>query len=157
MDKLKWCLKAKKGLERIEPSENLAKIYFLKAEEALDACAALNGRKEWEIASAYYAMYLGVYAILQKFGVKCENHTCTITFMRKFLQFTPEECDFLEASLIARVDSQYYIDRTVPDKQYLAMLKDAPRFLARCKSIASKITEKDIINIREQLKSLQRS
>ena len=35
MDKIKWCLKQKNGLELVEPNEELAKAYIKKAEDSL--------------------------------------------------------------------------------------------------------------------------
>ena len=71
MDKIKWCLTAKNGLELIEPNENLAKAYLKKAEDVLRAATVLKDNKDWEISSSYYTMYFSLYAILMKIGIKC--------------------------------------------------------------------------------------
>ena len=75
-----------------------------------------------------------------KLGVKCEIHSCTIEFAKRFLKeyFEETELDFTEDSLKARIDSQYYIDRTVPDEQYNKMIQKAPAFLVKCKSVIIK-------------------
>jgi len=36
MDQIRWCVKQKKGIELVEPNDNLRAAYFLKAEEALE-------------------------------------------------------------------------------------------------------------------------
>ena len=114
-DKIRWCLTKKRGIELVEPNENLAKAYTLKAEHALQSMNANKGNTEWEIPSAYYAMYFSVYAILMKLGVKSEIHTCTIEFMRKYLKdhYTQEEIELLTMSQEARIDTQYYVGKDV--------------------------------------------
>lgn len=148
MDKIKWCLGKKEGLSVVKPNPNLANAYIKKAEEAL-ASMRVNIIKDWKISTAYYTMYFSLYAIFTKIGIKCEIHSCTIEFAKRFLKeyFEDVELNFIEDSLKARVDSQYYIDRTVPDEQYQKMLQEAPQFLIKCKSILSKLNEKRVNEI----------
>lgn len=92
-----------------------------------------------------------------KIGIKCEIHACTIEFMKRFLSsyFTPTECKFMLDSLQARVDTQYYVDREVEDKFVQQMLATAPKFLAKCKDITSRIKESEINAIRKQVKQVR--
>ena len=78
--------------------------------------------------------------------------SCTIAVTKRFLSefFSEEDIDFTEDSLKARIDSQYYINRTVPDEQYNKMIKNAPEFLVKCKSILIKLNEKKINDIRKE-------
>ncbi|MEW6222503.1 MAG: HEPN domain-containing protein [Candidatus Hadarchaeota archaeon] len=135
----------------IEPNANLANAYIKKAEEALESMR-VNVIKDWKISTAYYTLYFSLYALLMKIGVKCEIHSCTIEFARRFLNeyFNEEELEFTKDSLRARIDSQYYVDRTVPDAQYDEIVKNAPEFLVKCKSILSKLNEKKINEIRKK-------
>ena len=151
MDKIKWCAGKKKGLSLIEPNSDLAEAYTKKAEEALESMR-INIIKDWEISTAYYTLYFSLYSVLTKIGIKCEIHSCTIAFTKRFLRefFSEEDFDFAEDSLKARIDSQYYIDRTVPDEQYNKMVKNAPEFLVKCKSILIKLNEKKINEIRKE-------
>ena len=151
MGKIKWCTGKKGGLSLIEPNANLAEGYIKKAEDALESMRA-NIVKDWKISTAYYTLYFSLYSILTKTGIKCEIHSCTIEFAKSFLQeyFTEEELDFAEDSLRARIDAQYYVDRTVPDEQYNKMEKKAPEFLVKCKSILNKLNEEKINEIRDQ-------
>jgi len=144
----------KEGLSLIEPNSNLAEAYIKKAEEALESMQ-VNIIKDWKISTAYYTLYFSLYAVLIKIGIKCEIHSCTIEFTKRFLReyFTEEDLDFTEDSLKARIDSQYYVDRTVPDEQYNKMIKDAPQFLVKCKSILIKLNEKKINEIRMEFKT----
>ena len=153
MDKIKWCVLKKDGLSLIEPNSDLANAYIKKAEEALESMQ-VNIIKDWKISTAYYTIYFSLYAILMKIGIKCEIHSCTIEFAKRFLKsfFQETELDFTEDSLKARIDSQYYIDRTVPDEQYNKMIQKSPEFLVKCKSILIKLNEKKINEIRDKFK-----
>jgi len=151
MDKIKWCAGKKGGLSLIEPNSNLAESYTKKAEEALESMG-VNIIKDWRIFTSYYTLYFSLYSILMKIGIKCEIHSCTIEFAKRFLQdyFDKEELGFIEDSLKARIDSQYYIDRTVPDEQYKKMIMKTPEFLVKCKSVLIKLNEKKINEIRSK-------
>ena len=151
MDKFLWCIK-KNQLEIVLPNENLSKAYLMKAKDALIATSA-DISKEWKISAAYYSMYFSLYSILMRIGVKCENHSCTLAFIGHFLKnhFSDKDMDFLNASLKARIDAQYYVNRKVSDKQYEDMLKLAPQTLVKCKSVVEQLTEEDIGAIRSSL------
>jgi len=151
MDKLTWCIQQKNGIELIEENPNLSQEYIEKAENALRAVQALEGNKEWQISSAYYAMYFSLYAILMKIGIKCEIHACTIEIMKKVLtkHFSEQDITLLQKSLTARIDAQYYTDRDVKEEQRRSMVKNAPEFYFKCKEIVITITSKEILFIRE--------
>jgi hypothetical protein len=55
--------------------------------------------------------------------------------------------------LKARVDSQYYIDRTVPDEQYNNLIQKTPEFLVKCKAILIKLNEKRVNEIRDKFQN----
>ena len=151
MNKIKWCTEKKEGLSLIEPNSNLANAYLKKAEEALESIR-VNIVKDWKISTAYYTIYFSLYSILMKLGIKCEIHSCTIEFAKRFLTEFFEETDleFAKDALKARIDSQYYMNRTVPDKQYNKMIKKAPEFLVKCKAILIKLNEKKINETRNR-------
>lgn len=69
-------------------------------------------------------------------------------FLKEF--FEESELKFTEDSLKARVDSQYYIDRIVPDEQYNKMIQKAPEFLVKCKATLIKLNEKKVNEIRDK-------
>jgi|SRR3989338_968928 len=150
MDKLAWCKKQKNGIELIESNLNLSQEYLEKAENALKAVNALEGNKEWQISSAYYAMYFSLYAIFMRVGIKCEIHACTIEIMKKILTkyFSNDEIDLLQKSFTARIDAQYYTDRDVKEEQRIRMVVNASKFHLKCKEIAIKLTSKEILAIR---------
>lgn len=151
MDKIKWCAGKKEGLSLIEPNSNLAEAYIKKAEEALESIQ-VNIIKDWKISTAYYTIYFSLYSLLTRIGIKCEIHSCTIEFAKQFLNeyLSEEDFEFIDDSLKARINSQYYVDRTVTDYQYQKMIKLAPEFFVRCKSILLKLNEKKINEIRKK-------
>ena len=144
---------AKNGIELIEPNERLAKAYIGKAESSLKASQSLKDNREWRISSLYYTMYFSVYAILIRIGVKCEIHSCTISFAKAFLnQYLDEdEISFLKRAMKARIDTQYYTDKDVPDTFYREMIEKAAHYMTKCKDIISMIPEKNIMEIRDGL------
>jgi len=151
MNKIKWCVKKKEGLRLIESNSNLSEAYTKKAKEALESMRA-NIVKDWKISTAYYTMYFSLYSVLTKIGIKCEIHSCTIEFAKKYLKdyFSYNDLEFIQDSMKARIDSQYYIDRTVQDTQYNKMISDAPKFLLKCKEVLIKLNESKIKEIRDK-------
>ncbi len=154
MDKIEWCLKTKKGIELVESNNNLSKAYLKKAENSLRAASVLKNNKEWEITSCYYAMYFSLYSILTKIGIKCEIHSCTISFMQHFLHkyFLPEDIDLIERSQKARIDTQYYSDRNISEELYKKITDNAALFLVKCKELLHILDETSINNIRREFK-----
>lgn len=154
MDQIKWCLNQKKGIEIVEPSDNLREAYLVKAENALDTLKTSKSR-EWQLITAYYAMYNSIYSLLMKIGIKCEIHSCTIEFTKRYLKdyFTPEDFELVDKAFSARIDSQYYVNRQVPDLNYDLILKKTPRFLVKCKNIV--LEQKEIIEIRARVSSVR--
>ena len=150
MDQIKWCLNQKKGIELVEPSDNLRDAYLVKAEEALDTLITSKSR-DWQITTAYYTIYHGIYSLLMKMGVKCEIHSCTIEFTKRFLNdhFSSEDFLLINKAFSARIDSQYYVNREVPDKNYDLIMKKTPAFLVKCKNVIIEQTE--IKKIREEV------
>ncbi len=154
MDQIKWCIKQKKGIELVEPSDNLRKAYLIKAEEALETLRTSKNR-DWQLTTAYYTIYHGIYSLLMKIGVKCEIHSCTIEFVKRFLKeyFSTEDFELIDKAFSARIDSQYYVNREVPDKNYDLIMKKTPAFLVKCKNIILK--QKEINEIRDKISSLK--
>jgi uncharacterized protein (UPF0332 family) len=154
MDKIKWCVNQKNGIELIEPNDNLRDAYIIKAEDSL-ATLRLIKSKDWELTTAYYTIYHGIYSLLMKIGIKCEIHSCTIEFTKRYLKnhFSKEDFELLNKAFSARNDSQYYVDRKVSDKKYNLIIKKTPLFLVKCKNIILK--QKEIENIRSEITKLK--
>jgi uncharacterized protein (UPF0332 family) len=154
MDQIKWCMQQKKGIELVEPSDNLREAHLIKAEESLEVLRATKIR-DWEMTTAYYTIYHGIYSLLMKIGIKCEIHSCTIEFTKRFLRnyFSSEDFELIDKAFSARIDSQYYVNREVPDQNYDLIMKKTPAFLVKCKNIV--LEQKEVQEIRDKIKALQ--
>jgi len=154
MDQIKWCMQQKKGIELVEPSDNLREAYLIKAEDALDTLKTSKSR-DWQLTTAYYTLYNGLYSLLMKIGIKCEIHSCTIEFTKRFLKdhFSSQDFELIDKAFSARIDSQYYVNRQVPDQNYDLIMKKTPAFLVKCKNIV--IDQKEIIEIRARISSVR--
>lgn len=154
MDQIRWCLNQKKGIELVEPSDNLREAYLIKADETLEVLRATKIR-DWQLTTAYYAMYHGLYSLLMKIGIKCEIHTCTIEFAKRYLDkhFTKEDFVLVDKAFRARNDAQYYVNRKVTNEDYNLILKKAPAFLIKCKNTI--IDQKEATEIRARISSVR--
>lgn len=153
MNKIKWCADQKTGLKIIKPNSDLCEAYIKKAEESLESMRSVKS-KDWKISTSYYTIYFSLYALLTKIGIKSEIHSCTIEIMKMYLKefFNEQELEFAETSQKARVNSQYYVDRSIPDAQFEMMIRLTPSFLVKCKDILIKLNEEKIRQIRSALK-----
>ncbi|GAB7015781.1 HEPN domain-containing protein [Methanogenium cariaci] len=151
-DKLAWCAGIKNGIKLVEPNDNLASAYQIKAEEALEAMHSVSSF-DWKISTGYYSLYFSLYSLLMKIGIKSENHSCTIEIMRNLLNeyFTPDECDLLDTARRARVETQYYVTTTVSEEFSATLSKRVPRFLVTCKSVVNGLDEKQVQELRKTL------
>lgn len=150
MKKINWCKIKKEGLALVDPNSNLASAYLSKANDALESIQ-LNKYDDWKISTAYYSSYFSLYAILSKIGIKCEIHACTIEFAREFLReyFSEEDLSFIKTALKTRIDTQYYVDRSISALEVREITKKAPDFYLKCKKILSELDEKKIMSIRK--------
>ena len=78
--RLNWCYKLKDGLKIVEPNERLSKSYLEHAKSSLLRAEKNFSDKDvlWATVAMYYAEHYALYSFLQRIGVKCENHTCSI-------------------------------------------------------------------------------
>lgn len=104
--KLSWCLKQKDGIKLVEPNENLSKAHMERAKSDLKIIEKQD--KVWKVVVSYYAYYNAFYAVLLKFGIKCEIHSCTIHLLGYFENLKGFQ-DFLGDLKDNRTDTQYYL------------------------------------------------
>jgi len=78
-------LKEEGKLELVEPSDEICNSYLEKADNCLKSSKILlqNNLYENSISMSYYAMYNSLTALLFKAGIKCENHSASIFFIKK--------------------------------------------------------------------------
>jgi uncharacterized protein (UPF0332 family) len=134
MGKISWCKKQKKGMSLIKPNNTLSLAYLRKAEESLESIH-LNKYVDWKIATLYYSSYFSLYALLSKIGIKLEIHSCTIDFAKEFLDnyFSNEEFLYLSDVFIQRVNTQYYVHKSVSQKELDKLVSLAPIFFLNVK------------------------
>tara|TARA_Y100000310_G_scaffold334016_1_gene412792 strand:+ start:3801 stop:4244 length:444 start_codon:yes stop_codon:yes gene_type:complete len=147
MKKLDWCLKQKKGIRIIEPNDNLCKQYLKSAEENLNTMNKISGK--WRLITAYYACYEGLYALLQKIGIKCEIHDCTLELLNSIEGFDNKLKEFITNLKRERIDTQYYLKAPKQIDE-----KKVKEFVTMCKSKIFSITEDEINLVRSKIKKL---
>ncbi len=107
--KLRWCFQIKEGLKIVQPNERLSKSYLDEAKSSL-----LRAKKDfedkdflWTTVAIYYAEYYALYSFLQKIGIKCENHSCSILVVGHLLG--TENIKIINEHKDKRIDAQYYM------------------------------------------------
>ena len=150
-----WCCKNKNGIKIVEPNENLAKAYTEMAKEALIVMTDVKDKSlRWSISSCYYSMYYSLYAILQKIGIKCEIHSCTLKFMETFLLnfYSNEDLKTIEKAFELRESIQYYADRIISKEDADFVVKQAPLFFNKSQDILSRLNQDDLSKIKADVK-----
>lgn len=145
MATLRWCLRQKRGIELVEPNENLCQAYLKDADGSLLAMEKTAGK--WKVIMAYYACYNAVYAVAIKCGIKSEIHDCTLALM-PLLGFTSEETALLTKLKKDRTDAQYYLKAVSPPDN-LAVKS----FVVRCKNLAQQFHPDHIQQVRDLVKN----
>lgn len=148
--KLSWCFRLKDGLKVVEPNERLSKSYLEQAKSSLlRAEKDLNDRDFlWATVAIYYAEYYALYSFLQKIGVKCENHACSILAVAFLLG--EDKTKTINLHKDKRIDAQYYmkVDQEIKIK---SMLQEAKMFVADFDEVVSNLSEGDIKRHRENI------
>jgi uncharacterized protein (UPF0332 family) len=153
---LKWCLRQKRGIRLIAPSDNLVKAYLEKSHNALKSTEvnAQANITEWTVSASYYAKYFAVYVLLSKIGVRCEIHDCTIALFgylfstREFHHLVRE----LRQSKDDRVDVQYYSTQI---KVNLAdLLQHAKQFVLQVEELVDGLNAEKVANLQQKLREL---
>ena len=145
MNKIEWCLSQKTGIRIIEPNDNLSQQYVKSSEENLDMMGKVSGK--WKSITAYYACYEAFYALLQKIGIKCEIHDCTLELLNLIEGFDDKLKDFMIELKRERIDVQYYLKTPKPLDE-----NQVKEFVLSCKSKISSITNDEIVSIRGKIK-----
>ncbi|MEK6914536.1 MAG: hypothetical protein AABW83_02690 [Nanoarchaeota archaeon] len=140
---LEWCFKLKDGLKIVEPNEILSKSYLdqakfslLRAEKNLDDKDLL-----WATVTIYYSEYYALYSFLQKIGIKCENHVCSILAVTLLLG--KEKTKIIDLHKDKRLDAQYYI-KVDQEEKIKVMLKDGKLFVSEFDDLVSNLSDGDI-------------
>ena len=145
--KLRWCFKLKDGLKIVEPNERLSKSYLEQAKSSL-----LRAEKDlndndflWATVAIYYSEYYALYSFLQRIGVKCENHACSILAVGLLLG--EEKTNTINQHKDKRIDAQYYM-KVDQEIKIRVMLQEAKIFVSNFDEIISRLNENEIKDYR---------
>ncbi len=146
--KLSWCFKLKDGLKIVEPNERLSKSYLEQAKSSLlRAEKDLNDKDLlWSTVAIYYSEYYALYSFLQRIGIKCGNHACSI--LTADLLLGEEKTKTINLHKSKRLDAQYYM-KVEQEENIKEMLNDAKIFVSEFDELISNLTEKEIKDYRE--------
>ena len=152
MDKIKWCLK--QGMKLVDSNERLAQGYLKMAE---DSFGTMNREKDknavFSVSAGYYTIYYSLYAVMQKIGVKCEIHSCSIEFMKQFLTtlYSQEDVELVELAFSSRNLLQYYVDKSVNKEDLERIWGNAYDFFVKSRDIIIKLDDVEINKIRREI------
>ena len=154
IEKLKWCSRQSAGLKIDKPNDNLAKEYLQSAEETLSVLQDIKGKSNmWLATTKYYSEYFSIYALLQKIGIKCEIHDCTIEIAKLLeeIKIIPEGYSKrLEDDKELRIDNQYYLKNRPVDIN----VRELSEFILTIKNKVNSITLNEINKARDEIKKI---
>ena len=152
MKKIEWFSK-KKILRIDEPSKNVSFDYISKGEVALRQMAN-SVDKTWETQAAYYAIYHSVYSLLARLGIKSESHSATFEVLSQVFSdyFDKEEIKFISKAHDVRNDLQYYTNKNINSSDMNLVIKRAPEFVVKSKTILFSINEREINILRDKFR-----
>ena len=147
---LNWCFKIKDGIKITESNERLSKSYLEQAKSSLLKAEKDLADKDflWTTVAVYYAEYYALYSFLQKIGVKCENHYCSILAVSFLLG--EEKTRKINEHKEKRIDAQYYM-KFGQESKIKEMLQDAKIFVSAFDEIVSNLNEKEIQDYRNKI------
>lgn len=146
-DKICWCFKQKKGIKLIDINLDIVESYIKKSEESLIMIEVST--TSWKYICSYYACYDILYALLQRYGIKCEIHDCSIELLKLFSEFDKNDFDFLTNLKKNRIYAQYYVNKT----HDILEINKIKKFVLRVKEIIIKTKDSDINLVLEKLNS----
>lgn len=149
-NKLKWCFEITGGLKTVEPNERLSKSYLEQAKSSLFRAQKNLEDNDllWTTVTVYYAEYYALYSFLQRIGIKCENHACSILAVGHLLG--EERTRIINEHKGKRIDAQYYI-KTDQRPKVQAMLQEAKIFVSNFDELVSNLSEEEIKSYQEKI------
>ena len=146
--KLSWCFKLKDGLKIAEPNERLSTSYLEQAKSSLLRAEKDLDDKDflWSTVAIYYAEYYALYSFLQRIGIKCENHACSILAVTLLLG--EDKTKTINQHKDKRIDAQYYM-KFDQEEKIRKMLQEAKIFVSNFDELVSNLTESEVEKHRE--------
>ena len=148
--KLGWCFRLKDGLRIVESNETLSRSYLEQAKSSLiRAEKDLNDNDLlWATVAIYYSEYYALYSFLQRMGVKCQNHACSILAVGFLLG--ENKIKTINEHKSKRIDAQYYM-KVDQEAKINSMLQEAKIFVSSFDELISKLTDGEIKSYREKI------
>ena len=145
VNKLKWCFGIKEGIRKIDPNDNLAKSYLEEAKSSLLRAEKNFQDKDllWATVVIYYAEYYALYSFLQRIGIKCGNHFCSILAVTCILG--EDTTQIINNHKNKRIDAQYYMG-VGKEKNVENMLIEAKKFVLMFNDLVLNLNEEEIGN-----------
>lgn len=154
MDKIDRCFKKEKGIKLVEPNQNLVKGYLKMAEDSIGTMQREKDKNiVFSVSAGYYAIYYSLYAVMQKIGIKCEIHSCSIEFLKSFLVdfYSEKDNDLVELAFSTRNILQYYVEVSVNKEDIKRVLDNAYDFFVKSRDIISRLNESKVNEIRKKV------
>jgi uncharacterized protein (UPF0332 family) len=107
----------------------------------------------WTTVVIYYSEYYALYSFLQRIGVKCENHICSILAVKHLLE--EGKTKIIDEHKDKRIDAQYYM-RVGKKEQVEKMLQEAKEFVSVFDEIVSNLNEDGINSYRKKLSEMNK-
>src|SRR3989338_4684128 len=147
---LNWCFKLSDGLKIAEPNGRLSKSYLEQAKSSLlRAEKDLNDKDFlWATVAIYYSEYYALYSFLQRIGIKCENHACSILAVTLLLG--KDKTKTINLHKDKRIDAQYYM-KVDQEIKIRSMLQEAKIFVSNFDEVVSKLSENNIKSYRDKI------
>ena len=153
---MRWCFTLKNPVELIEPSPNLAHAYIEKSKDSLEMAqlAIKANKKDWAVTTMYYCQYMALYGLLQKIGIKSENHTCSILIAERLIpQVEKEDIKQIKEFKEERIERQYYVAKSDIENLDIGLLNEkTKKFHYKFIELINTITEKEINQVRKEIK-----
>jgi len=102
----------------------------------------------WATVTIYYAEYYALYSFLQRIGIKCENHSCSI-LLASFL-LDEDKVKIISEHKDKRIDAQYYM-KVGQEGKIKTMLIEAQFFISYFDELISPISAEEIKEYRGKI------
>lgn len=90
-------------------------------------------------------------SLFYKVGIKSENHTASILILKKLFDLDNKDIKYSKKE---RIDTQYYLDSHITEKQVFEAIESAEDFSKRLTDFVAKLTTQQIYEYRKSFKYL---
>lgn len=141
-----------------KPNNNLSEAYMKMARKDVAALKSLpDADRMWKAVTAYYARYHMLTALLQKVGVDCKDHNCSINIAEYIFPGDKKMFSEIREAKRHRINLQYYIDRPVDDNALKKNLDSVDLFLDKLSGMLESLTRELIEDTRRRLPRVRRN